>query len=91
MVDLFKAVDLAEMVEASLMLEDPSFLLDNWEEGEVVRAVSQWEDETYQVLKRVLSGFIKSGFTLKYGLKCHAHMSLQPKIFSSTFFCLRAQ
>ena len=55
LVDLFKTVDLTEMVEASVMVEEPSFLLDNWEEGEVVRAVSQWEDETYQVLKRVLS------------------------------------
>ena len=49
MVDLIKADDLMEMVEASVMSEDPSFLLDNWEEGEAVRAVSQWEDETYQV------------------------------------------
>ena len=41
--------DLEEMVEASLMLEDPSFFLDNWEQGETVRAVSQWEDVSYQV------------------------------------------
>ena len=47
-------MDLTEMVEASVMVEEPSFLLHNWEEGEVVRAVSQWEDETYQVL---LKGF----------------------------------
>ena len=49
MVDLIKADDLMEMVEASVMSEDPSFLLDIWEVGEEVRAVSQWEDETYQV------------------------------------------
>ena len=49
MVDLIKTDDLMEMLEASVMSEDPSFLLDNWEEGEAVRAVSQWEDETYQV------------------------------------------
>ena len=41
--------DLEEMVEASLMLEDPRFFLDNWEQGETVRAVSQWEDVSYQV------------------------------------------
>ena len=40
------------MVEASLMLEDPSFLIENWdwEGSQPVRAVSQWEDATYQVL-----------------------------------------
>ena len=31
------------------MLEDPRFFLDNWEQGETVRAVSQWEDVSYQV------------------------------------------
>ena len=61
MVDLIKTSDLMEMVEASVMSEDPSFLLDNWEEGEAVRAVSQWEDETYQV---------SSSFTLVAILPC---------------------
>ena len=46
--------DLEEMVEASLMLEDPRFFLDNWEQGETVRAVSQWEDVSYQVFSDVL-------------------------------------
>lgn len=45
---MFKTDDMLEMVEASLISEDPSFLLNNWEEGVAVRSVSQWEDETYE-------------------------------------------
>ena len=52
MVELIKTDDLIDMVEASVMLKDPSFLLENWDwQGlEPVRAVSQWEDATYQVI-----------------------------------------
>ena len=61
-VGLIKTDDLIEMVEASLMLEDHSFFLMetwNWEGCEPVRAVSQWEDATYQVLSGYVPPFIR--------------------------------